>query len=378
MRFVFFYHSFVSCWNHGNAHFLRGITRELIALGHQVIVYEPEDSWSRLNAVSEGQTAALQAAAKIVPGVELRRYASDAPDLERSLEEADIVLVHEWNAPELVARIGLHRAQGGSFLLFFHDTHHRGVTAPQEIERFDLDGYDGVLAFGEILRDIYRRRGWGRQAFTWHEAADAALFHPMPHLEKDLDLVWVGNWGDGERSDELMAFLLSPVARLGISARVHGVRYPDDAQKALALHGIAYAGWLPNHCVPDAFARARMTLHVPRRPYVTALPGIPTIRVFEALACGIPLISAPWNDVEELFPKGAYLPVGTSGEMAAGISLVLRDRDFAAEMIHTGLQAIQTRHTCLHRVQELFAIIRTYQAASDRRRSSNTDLVVTA
>ena len=44
-----------------------------------------------------------------------------------------------------------------------------------------------------------------------------------------------------------------------------------------------------------------MTVHVPRRPYVDALPGIPTIRVFEALACGIPLVSAPWRDEEGLF-----------------------------------------------------------------------------
>ncbi len=42
-------------------------------------------------------------------------------------------------------------------------------------------------------------------------------------------------------------------------------------------------------------------MHIPRRPYVESLPGIPTIRVFEALACGIPLISAPWSDSEALF-----------------------------------------------------------------------------
>ena len=47
MRLVFFVHSLVSDWNHGNAHFLRGVVRELIARGHDVRVYEPEDAWSR-------------------------------------------------------------------------------------------------------------------------------------------------------------------------------------------------------------------------------------------------------------------------------------------------------------------------------------------
>ena len=60
--------------------------------------------------------------------------------------------------------------------------------------------------------------------------------------------------------------------------------------------------------MPEVFARFRVTVHVPRRPYVEALPGIPTIRVFEALACGIPLVCAPWDDAEGLFTPGRRLP----------------------------------------------------------------------
>ena len=93
-------------------------------------------------------------------------------------------------------------------------------------------------------------------------------------------------------------FLIGPADRHGLNAVVHGVRYPQAALGELAAAGILYRGWLPNHEVPATFARARATVHVPRRPYVEALPGIPTIRVFEALACGIPLVSAPWRDVE--------------------------------------------------------------------------------
>ncbi|MFX9521798.1 glycosyltransferase, partial [Acinetobacter baumannii] len=68
--------------------------------------------------------------------------------------------------------------------------------------------------------------------------------------------------------------------------------------------GVAYKGWLPNARAPEIFARHRVTVHVPRRFYVDMLPGIPTIRVFEALACGIPLVSAPWSDAEGLFRPG--------------------------------------------------------------------------
>jgi spore maturation protein CgeB len=357
MNIVMFCHSFASCWNHGNAHFLRGIARELITLGHAITIYEPADGWSRCNAVRDGGAESLAEAAELVPGVTVHLYQPDALDLDRALEHADLVLVHEWNTPDLVARLGEQRARGGRFLLLFHDTHHRAVTAPQEVNRFELDGYDGVLAFGEVLREVYLQRGWGRRVFTWHEAADTQLFRPMPEREPDMDLIWIGNWGDGERGEELQQFLIEPVHRLGLRACIHGVRYPQEVTASLAARGIRYGGWLPNHRAPAAFARAHVTVHVPRRPYVEALPGIPTIRVFEALACGIPLVSAPWLDTEGLFPRGSYLSAGNGGEMTAALSRVLRDRALAAELSRTGLQSIRSRHTCAHRVQELLQIV---------------------
>jgi spore maturation protein CgeB len=357
MKFVLFYHSFVSCWNHGNAHFLRGMARELVRLGHEVKVYEPEDGWSRTNALQDAGHAALEKAADLVPGVEVDAYRGDRLDLDAALEHADVVIVHEWNTPELVAAIGRCRLEGGGFLSLFHDTHHRAVTAPNAIDAFDLDGYDAVLAFGEVLRQLYLDRGWGRRAFTWHEAADTALFRPLPDVAADTDLIWIGNWGDGEREIELEQFLIEPIALLGIRARVHGVRYPASARADLAAHGIAYEGWLPNHQVPEAFARARATIHIPRRPYVERLPGIPTIRVFEALACGIPLVCAPWSDTEELFPRGSYLTAADATEMTAALSRVLRDGELAADLAQTGLATIRARHTCAHRVAELLQIL---------------------
>ncbi|EJW10374.1 Glycosyltransferase [Rhodovulum sp. PH10] len=354
MNVVLFCHAFTSCWNHGNAHFLRGVARELLRAGHRVAAYEPANGWSRTNALQDGGAEVLAECEHLVPGVAIRRY--DAmPELDEALDGADLVLAHEWNEPALIAALGRRRAQGGRFLLFFHDTHHRAVTAPDEIGRFDLDGYDGVLAFGEVLREVYRSRGWGRRVFTWHEAADTALFRPLDR-EKERDLVFVGNFGDGERDAELEQFLLGPITRLGLAARIHGVRYPDHVRAKLAAQNIDHAGWLPNHRAPEAFARARLTVHVPRRPYAAALPGIPTIRVFEALACGIPLISAPWDDAEGLFPPGAFLRAADGDAMAAALKAVLSDPAHAAALAATGLQAIRERHGCSHRVAELLAI----------------------
>ncbi|MBK6008955.1 glycosyltransferase [Ramlibacter ginsenosidimutans] len=357
MRVTVFCHSLVSDWNHGNAHFLRGVCTDLIARGHEVRVYEPADAWSVSNLVAEHGTAPLDGFARAYPLLHSTRYQPDTLDLDAALADADLVLVHEWSDHGLVKRIGEHRHANGHYRLLFHDTHHRAVTQPDSMAAYDLRHYDGVLAFGSAIRDLYQRQGWCERAWTWHEAADPRVFHPIAGAERAGDLVWIGNWGDEERTAELHEFLLDPVKSLGLQARIHGVRYPQHALDALRDAGIAYAGWLPNYEAPQVFARYCVTVHVPRRPYVQALPGIPTIRVFEALACGIPLVSAPWDDCEGLFEPGADFLVARDGQqMRAHLRDVLHDAALARSLAEHGLRTILARHTCAHRVDELLAI----------------------
>jgi spore maturation protein CgeB len=170
-------------------------------------------------------------------------------------------------------------------------------------------------------------------------------------------VVWIGNWGDEERSEELQEYLLRPAASLGLSLDVYGVRYPGTALAALAAAGACYRGWLPNAEVPAVFARHTMTVHVPRRFYTTHLPGIPTIRVFEALACGVPLLSAPWLDCEALFQPGRdFLMAQSPSEMQDHMRAVAADGCLRRLLADAGRAVIEARHTCAHRVDELLAI----------------------
>jgi spore maturation protein CgeB len=360
VRFVLFCHSIYSDWNNGNAHFLRGIVRQLLARGHEVRIYEPRLGWSRRNLEAEGANGVLADFQELFPGLKPFAYDPEKLDLDEHLDRADVVLVHEWNEPALVARLGWHRAATGRYLLFFHDTHHRSVSQPEKMAAYELDGYDGVLAFGEVIREIYLRRGWAQRAWTWHEAADIELFRPQPETARQHDLVWIGNWGDGERSAELREFLLDPIRELKLRGALYGVRFPAEALAAIRDSGSFYGGWLANHLVPRVFAGAALTVHIPRRPYVRMLPGIPTIRVFEALACSIPLISTPWEDCEHLFRPGEdFLQVATGREMTAAVRMLLADEQHAAELARSGLQRILAHHTCGHRVDQLLAIIRS-------------------
>jgi spore maturation protein CgeB len=374
MKVVVFSHSLVSDWNHGNAHFLRGVVTELQEREHEVTVYEPEDGWSRANLVREHGQDPLAEFARAFPHLYGTPYDAKTFDLDSALDDADLVLVHEWNEPQLVARIGAHRAWHNGYRLLFHDTHHRAATAPEEMSRFDLSAYDGVLAYGEVIRRIYLDRGWAARAWTWHEAADTRVFHPMPEVEESgrrssflaqeakkderrEDLVWIGNWGDGERSEELRAFLLQPARQARLRGSIYGVRYPRSARLRIRLARLRYRGWVANHRVPELFARHRLTVHVPRRPYVEALPGIPTIRPFEAMACGIPLICSPWEDAEGLFRPGQdYLVARDSIEMREAMQAIVEYPELAEKLRASGLETIGARHTCVHRVDELLAI----------------------
>ena len=363
MRIVYFTHSLRSCWNHGNAHFLRGVLRELSALGHDVLAYEPATSWSLDNLLRDQGQAGLDDFVRHYPDLKPRTY-GPATNLEDLVGDADLVLVHEWNEPSLVAALGATRRSGHAARLLFHDTHHRAISAPQEIEAYDLRNYDGVLAFGRTLAQAYEDLGWRNRVFVWHEAADTRVFKPPLERPEREGLVGIGNWGDGERTQELEHYLLKAARDAELPLAIYGVRYPAEALALLERYGVTYRGWLPNAAAPSVFARHLATVHVPRRFYVDKLPGIPTIRVFEALACGIPLVCSPWLDSEHLFTPGEdYLVAEDGAAMTEHLRALATDASLRDKLASHGRATIEARHTCAHRARELLEILAALDAA---------------
>jgi spore maturation protein CgeB len=318
---------------------------------------EPKDGWSLKNLLTD-KPGALKEFREVFPFHVPVIYSEKTFDPRLYLNDAELVIVHEWNDPEIVRKIGAFRKINRKMILLFHDTHHRSVTNPDEMARYDLRCYDGVLAFGDVIRNIYLRKGWARNVWTWHEAADQRIFHPVISGEKDGDLVWIGNWGDDERTEELEEFIVEPVRQLKLKASFYGVRYPSHAIRLLKKAKISYKGWIPNYRVPEIFGRYRMTVHVPRKPYVESLPGIPTIRPFEALACGIPLITSPWNDREKLFTAGKDFLVAENGtEMKRLMKDLLVNESLSRSLAFHGLDTIRRRHNCDLRAEQLMRIV---------------------
>jgi spore maturation protein CgeB len=79
--------------------------------------------------------------------------------------------------------------------------------------------------------------------------------------------------------------------------------------------------------------------------------------MFEAMACGSPLICSPWTDSEKLFrPSEDYVCVPDGRSMTATIQHLLRDETAREQLVNNGLETIRKRHTCVHRAQELVEI----------------------
>ena len=216
MRVVFFCHSVRSDWNNGSAHFQRGVMAELARRGHSIGICEPRDAWSAAKFVADAGQEALDGFRAYYPQLCPQRYDSAESRPGCGPGRRGFGIRSRVGASGARGGLGKHRLSERRYRLLFHDTHHRMATASGEMAAYDFSHYDGILAFGEVLRARYERLGWGGRAWTWHEAADINVFYPRVAAEPKRDLVWVGDWGDNERSRELGEFLIEPARKLGL------------------------------------------------------------------------------------------------------------------------------------------------------------------
>lgn len=307
----------------GASHFLEGVAAELRLRGHDVHLAKPDA----------------------------------APD--HVCAEADLVVVHDGLIPEQVKRIGRHRRRHGAYRLLFRHSALQGL----DPGTFDLTDYDGVLAASSVIADICLRDGITERAWVWPDAADTRRFRPDPG-EHVGDVVFFGAWGDQSRGVELRQFLLEPVRLLALEARAYGPPFPAAALAELTNAGIAFGGWAPHLSMPAIFGRFRCTIHIPSRARSRLLPGLPSIRLFEAMACGIPLVSSPWLDSDGLFTADRdFLLAQNGAEMRRHLRALVNDGDLRAELSSHARRTILARHSCAHRAEQLLDICRAMTGA---------------
>lgn len=366
MKIVILGLSITSSWGNGHATTYRGLVRELVARGHELLFLERDQPWYAENrdlpAPPHGRT-------ELYHGLDdlQERFATPVGD-------ADLVIVGSF-VPDGVA-VGDWAQQTARGICAFYDIDtpvtlarlERGVhdyLAPRQIA-----GYDLYLSFtgGPTLRRLEQQ--WGSpRARVFYCAVDPTLYYPEPQPHQ-WELGYMGTYSD-DRQPGVERLLLSP-ARQWPEGRfiVAGPQYPERIE------------WPPNvqwqpHLPPAGhrafYNRQRWTLNITRADMVQA-GWSPSVRLFEAAACGTPIVSDRWVGIEDVLTPGREIVLADD---SAEVLTLLRQggEEHRLRMAERARERILSGHTAAHRAEQLEGYaLELLQAGSTRppRRALST------
>lgn len=336
--------SITSSWGNGHATTYRGLVRELVARGHNVLFLERDVPWYAenrdYNKTEAGETELYQSLDDLRERFTL------------AVREADLVIVGSY-VPEGVA-VGDWAQDTANGVVAFYDidtpvtlakleSGSREYLAPEQIP-----GYHLYLSFtgGPTLRRLEKQFG-SPMARPLYCSVDPRLYFPE-RVELRWDLGYLGTYS-ADRQPTLEALLLEPARRLPESKFiVAGPQYPASIQ------------WPGNvqretHLAPREHRRfynsQRYTLNVTRGDMVKA-GWSPSVRLFEAAACGTPIISDYWDGLEDFFELDDEIFIARSAEQTTRFLKEIPE-DERIELGERARLRILEKHTAAHRAAEL-------------------------
>ena len=335
--------SVTSSWGNGHATNFRGLMSALDARGHDVLFLErnvpwyaaerdmPEPPWGRtvlygsLDELRESHAAAVGDADIVIVG----SYVPDGVAVGDWVQATaqGVRAFYDIDTPVTLAKL----ARGDY----------------EYLEPRQIPGYDLYLSFtgGPTLERIERELG-SPSAVAFYCLVDPAGYFPEEQ-QIAWDLGYLGTYSD-DRQPALDALLVEPARRdPDLRAVVAGPSYPAEIE------------WPPNveridHLPPErhrAFYRAqRLTVSVTRADMVRA-GWSPSVRLFEAAACGVPLLTDPWPGIEDFFVPDREILVASTPDDAA--RHLRRDDDELRAIGERARERVLAEHTADHRAAEL-------------------------
>lgn len=344
LRIVILGLSITSSWGNGHATTYRGLVRELAARGHDVLFLERDVAWYADNRdlppAAHGRTVLYRSVRELK-----RRF-------NRRIREADLVIVGSY-VPE-GAQVGEWVTRTARGLTAFYDIDTPVTLARlargevDYITRALIPRYDLYLSFtgGPTLRRLEREYG-AQTARALYCSVDPTVYYPEP-VPLRYDLGYMGTYS-ADRQRRLTHLMLCP-ARAWWSGRfvVAGPQYPATIRWPANVRRI-------EHLPPDrhrAFYNAqRFTLNITRAD-MRAAGFSPSVRLFEAAACGTPIISDAWNGIEEILEPGhEVLLADTQEEVLACIRDLPEEERLA--LGERARRRILAEHTAARRAEEL-------------------------
>jgi len=346
MKLVVFGLTITSSWGNGHATLWRGLTRALIARGHRVVFFEKDvpyyagarDLWE-------------------IPGGELVLYPSwDAvvPYAKSHLADADVAMVTSYcpDGTQAARAVLGSPAQLRTFYDMDTPVTLDAVTGGREVPYLPPGGlgdFDLVLSFtgGAALGQLRTLLG-ARRTAPLYGHVDPAVHRPVPPLEGPrADLSYLGTYAE-DRQAALEALFIEPARRMPEHRFViAGAQYPHDFPWT---DNVFFQRHLPPSEHPAFFCSSSLTLNVTRRA-MAEMGFCPSGRLFEAAACGVPILSDAWDGLDAFFAPGdEILTARTTDEAVAAISL---PRDELSRIAANARERVLASHTSERRAMEL-------------------------
>ena len=358
MNLVVFGLSVSSSWGNGHAALWRALIGGLVAEGHRVTFLERDAEWYAahrdLAALPEGArllvypewTAVLEEARRALDAADTAIITSYCPDAQAAAElvldsRVAVRCFYDLDTPITLARLA--------------DGEDVDYVPPEGLGNFDL-----VLSFtgGEALTRLRQRLG-ARRVAALYGSVDPTLHRPAaPAPRYRCDLSYLGTFA-ADRQATLERLFVEP-ARRNSKRRflIGGAQYPAEFPWTA---NIFFARHLPPSEHPAFYSSSRLTLNVTREP-MARLGYCPSGRLFEAAACGTPILSDWWEGLDGFLEPGREILIARSTEdVVAALEL---PNGILAGIARRARARVLAEHTGTHRAAELIGLL---EAASMER-----------
>ena len=346
MKIVIFGLAISSSWGNGHATLWRGLVRALVRRGHDVTFFERDVPYYAahrdLTAIEGGELVLYE------------RWADVRARARALLADADVGMVTSY-CPDGIAATALLVESAAPVRAFYDlDTpvtlaevaagRPVGYLGPRGLRDFDLVlSYTGGAAL-DGLRDLLG----ARRVVPLYGSVDPEVHRPVPGGAADrADLSYLGTYA-ADRQGGVETLFVEPARRLPRRRFVlAGAQYPDDFPWTANIYFVPHVA-PPAH--PAFYGASRLTLNVTRST-MALLGHCPSGRLFEAAACGVPIVSDWWEGLDRFFTPGVEILVARGADDAA--AAIQADAEALAAIARRARERTLDEHTAEHRAREL-------------------------
>ena len=349
MKLVIFGLTISSSWGNGHATLWRGLCKALSAQGHEVTFFERDVSYY---ANHRDLFAPQNYHLSLYP-----TWNSVRPEAEAAVHDSDAAIVTSY-CPDAQSASDL--ILGSSALKIFYDLD-TAVTLEKlrsegdvsYVPREGLAKFDLVLSYvGGTALDDLRELLQARKAAPLYGSVDPEMYKPVPSSEHyESDLSYLGTYA-GDRQHALQKLFLEPANRLPKRKfLLGGAQYPEDFPWN---DNVWFVRHVPPPEHPAFYCSSRTTLNVTRGA-MAEVGYCPSGRLFEAAACGTPIVSDSWQGLADFFEPGKELLVARSPDDV--VQALTRDQEGLECIGRAARERVLKEHTAEHRSRELVQLM---------------------